>query len=309
MSDTYTIPYKSMIDSIQLSTQTRQILKAYSMNLEAIKPTMLPPELLKPKFMELDAIKRSMLPPKLLKTNYMGVDAIKRSTMLPPELLKPTYMGLDAIKRSTLPPEAFKAASIGLTKILKTDQITKLGTIGLGNSMSSHINKTFDFNSVLDDTPSISEAIKLNIKAASAWNSISKTMDIESFAAIMAKNLNHNTLYPEDMSNYRNAQTNNLKSDKAIPKNNDRQPGQPTSDTDIGSENLIDENIELMEYLNKAVIDMINDGFSLPTILSVLVSQAISFTNILVKVKDAVEAYAWFAVVIIAIYKVVAKYL
>ena len=332
MSDNYTSSYKSTIDSLQLSTPIRQMLKTASMNLDSVKSSMIPAEVLKVASMGLGSVKLPTMSPEMLKAASIGLGSAKlptmspemlkatsiglgsaKSSMMSPEMLKAASMSLSSVKLPTMSPEMLKVASMGvnpsLTKLLGTDQIIKLATTGLGNSMSPYIKKTLDINKIFDSTPSISEAIKLNVKAASAWNSISKTMDIESFAAIMSNNLSYNTFNPESMGYQRNDQTSNLKSDETIPEDKDWQPGQSTSDTDISSENLVDENIELMEYLNKMAIEMFDNGFSLPTVTSVLFSVVISFTNILVKTKDVIEAYAWLATAIVIIYKIVAKYL
>lgn len=346
MSDNYTNSYKSTIDSLQLSTPIRQMLKTASMNLDAIKPSMLPPEMFKfastglgsikspvlppevfkfasmgldavkppklppemfkPTFMELSAIKQSMFPPEMFKFASMELGSVK-SPILPPELLKTTSMGIGAIKQSMLPPEAFKAAlglSPSLTKLLGTDQIAKFATTGLGNSMSPYIKKTLDISGVFDSTPSISEAIKLNVKAASAWNNISKIMDSKSLSDIMSDNLRNDAFNSHSVNQHSDDQTSHLKIKETISENKYGHPRQTTSNTDIGSENLVDENVELMEYLNKSAIDMFNDGFSLPAIASTLISWALTFTNVLTKVKDSTDAYIWLGRILIDIYVV-----
>lgn len=327
MSDNYTSSYKSTIDSLQLSTPIRQMLKTASMNLDAIKPSMLPPEMFKlastglgsikspvlppemfkPTFMELSAVKQSMFPPEMFKFASMELGSVK-SPILPPEVLKATSMGIGAIKQSMLPPEAFKAASLGLipslTKSLGTDQMAKFATTGLGNSMSPYIKKTLDISRAFDSTPSISEAIKLNVKAASAWNNISKIMDSKSFSDIMSDNLRNDAFNSHSVSQHSDDQTSHLKFKETISENKYGHPRQTTSNTDIGSENLVDENVELMEYLNKSAIDMFNDGFSLPAIASTLISWALTFTNVLTKVKDSTDAYIWLGRILIDIYVV-----
>lgn len=327
MSDNYTSSYKSTIDSLQLSTPIRQMLKTASMNLDAIKPSMLPPEMFKlastglgsikspvlppemfkPTFMELSAIKQSMFPPEMFKFASMELGSVK-SPILPPEVLKATSMGIGAIKQSMLPPEAFKAASLGLspslTKLLGTDQMAKFATTELGNSMSPYIKKTLDISRVFDSTPSISEAIKLNVKAASAWNNISKIMDSKSLSDIMSDNLRNDAFNSHSVSQHSDDQTSHLKFKETISENKYGHPRQTTSNTDIGSENLVDENVELMEYLNKSAIDMFNDGFSLPAIASTLISWALTFTNVLTKVKDSTDAYIWLGHILIDIYVV-----
>lgn len=327
MSDNYTSSYKSTIDSLQLSTPIRQILKTASTNLDAMKPSMLPPEMFKLASTGLGSIKSPVLPPEVFKFASMGLDSVK-PPKLPPEMFKPTFMELSAIKQSMfppemfkfasmelgsvkspiLPPEAFKTASLGLipslTKSLGTDQMAKFATTGLGNSMSPYIKKTLNISRAFDSTPSISEAIKLNVKAASAWNNISKIMDSKSFSDIMSDNLRNDAFNSHSVSQHSDDQTSHLKFKETISENKYGHPRQTTSNTDIGSENLVDENVELMEYLNKSAIDMFNDGFSLPAIASTLISWALTFTNVLTKVKDSTDAYIWLGHILIDIYVV-----
>ncbi|AUX11447.1 hypothetical protein C0213_03170 [Latilactobacillus sakei] len=278
-----------------ITTSFSEVNQKLSSNI-ALNRTISDIGLVKQSISSIESMKSAVADPGTISLNVPNIGEIKQSSLIN-----------DSVKLTVPTIESFKQPS------LSNGSIKLAITTDLGSEASSYSNKISAINNILDSTQSltspISEAIKVNIKTASAWNSISKTMDIKSFGAIMSKNFDYNTFNPESVSYQRNDQTSNLKSDEAIPENNDWQPGQSTSDTDVGSENLVEENIELVEYLNKTVIDMLNDGFSLPTIISVLVSWAISFTNILVKAKDAVEAYAWFAVVIVAIYKVVSKYL